>query len=69
MLTNPNYLSVDPSYVGFNEIDFGWGKATYGGPAIGGIDLIPRVGNYYIRSKNQKGEYGIVVSVCLPSRR
>ncbi|KAJ1392964.1 Transferase [Sesbania bispinosa] len=60
-----SYLLTDVTRAGFGEVDFGWGKPVYGGPADEGG--IPGLASYYLRSKNAKGEEGIVIPVCLLS--
>ncbi|KAM0935275.1 putative benzyl alcohol O-benzoyltransferase [Dioscorea sansibarensis] len=55
------YLVSDLTRAGIENVDFGWGKAVYGGPAKGGIGDVPLV-SFYIPFRN-----GIVVPVCLPS--
>ena len=45
----------------FDEVDFGWGRAVFGGPAKG------NVASNQIAFRNKKGEDGIVVTLCLPN--
>lgn len=56
-----NYLVADTSRVGFESVDFGWGKAVYGGP----VGAIPSV-SFYAKFRNGKGEDGIVIPILLP---
>lgn len=68
----PNSISVrsfhvsDLSRAPFGDVDLGWGKPKYGGPAKGGMGDRPVATCSYQSSKNIKGENGIMVLVCLP---
>ncbi|KAG6571220.1 Benzyl alcohol O-benzoyltransferase, partial [Cucurbita argyrosperma subsp. sororia] len=60
-------LVADLIEAGFEEVDYGWGKAIYGGPTSGGVGLVPRLISFCIPFKNRNGEKGIVVPLCLPA--
>ncbi|CAI9111757.1 OLC1v1012069C1 [Oldenlandia corymbosa var. corymbosa] len=63
-----NHVVSDLTRVGFDEVDFGWGKPAFAGLAVGIDDVgqfINGVRTCYLPSKN-KGEKGMLVPVCLP---
>lgn len=60
------YMTSSLTRAGFDKINFGWGKPTYGGPAT--EELIPEVSSYYMPFTYDNGESGIMVPICLPSR-
>ncbi|RZC51861.1 hypothetical protein C5167_020291 [Papaver somniferum] len=70
-LPGSHYFVTDVTRARFAEVDYGWGKAVYGGSIVGGptveYDLpTPEDKSLYIPFENNKGEYGILVPICFP---
>ncbi|KAK6158580.1 hypothetical protein DH2020_005894 [Rehmannia glutinosa] len=64
-ITHPGNLIVsDASKVGFDNVDFGWGKPIYGGTMYG---VTYHNSSVYARYRNLKGQSVMVVPVCLPA--
>jgi hypothetical protein len=61
-----SYLVSDLKRARIGNMDFGWGKATYGGAAKSGARAIPGAASFYVPFNN-KGEDQIVVPISLPS--
>lgn len=60
-----SYFISDVRHAGHYNLDFGWGKPVYSGPANHGT--VPDLGSFFMLSKNAKGEEGVVVPICLPT--
>ncbi|KAK8651414.1 hypothetical protein V6N13_141015 [Hibiscus sabdariffa] len=57
-----SYAISDLTNIGFQDIDFGWGKAVFAGPANAfGF------ASFFIPTKNNKGQVGTSVPICLPA--
>ncbi|KAL8550097.1 hypothetical protein ACS0TY_008795 [Phlomoides rotata] len=61
------YLVFDLTRAGFSEVDFGWGKAVYSGPAEDNVDLISGAASFLTSVKNKNGEDEMLILICLPS--
>lgn len=66
--TTRSYLVSNTTRIGLDEVDFGWGKPIYGGPATGGMTSFPQMTSVYVSCKNHKGEHVIVVPISLPAK-
>ncbi|KGN63328.1 benzyl alcohol O-benzoyltransferase [Cucumis sativus] len=62
-----SFLMADLTEAGFEDVDFGWEKAIYAGPATGKVGLVPGLISFCIPSKMRNGEKGIVVPLYLPA--
>ncbi|KAK2402939.1 benzyl alcohol O-benzoyltransferase [Trifolium repens] len=60
-------LVLDTTYAGLRNLDFGWGKAVYGGMAKPGAGTFPSV-HFHVPGQNAKGEEGIFVLISLPTK-
>ncbi|KAJ4724417.1 Benzyl alcohol O-benzoyltransferase [Melia azedarach] len=56
-----NFLISNVSRLGSEEIDFGWGKPVYGGPAYASP-----LTTYFGKFRKKDGEDGILVLMCMP---
>ncbi|XP_021766406.1 benzyl alcohol O-benzoyltransferase-like [Chenopodium quinoa] len=57
------YVVSDLRHLGFADVNFGWGKPVYGGPASNGS--VPDA-SFFITFKNKKGDNIIMVPISLP---
>ncbi|PWA85549.1 benzyl alcohol O-benzoyltransferase [Artemisia annua] len=62
-----SYSISNLTHAGFEDIDFGWGKAIYAGPSEGIAGDPPGRTSFYIPFYNTVGEGGVLVPICLPS--
>ncbi|GKV07651.1 hypothetical protein SLEP1_g19398 [Rubroshorea leprosula] len=61
IIMDGTFLVSDVTRPRFTDVNFGWGKAVYVGPATGGGRMIPWVISFFIPMRNKKGKDGIVV--------
>ena len=60
---NGAYIVIsDVRNIGFGDVDFGWGKAVFAGPAKA-IGVI----SFFMPAYSKKGEVGTMVPICLPA--
>ncbi|KAG4164430.1 hypothetical protein ERO13_A13G014400v2 [Gossypium hirsutum] len=57
-----SYGISDLTHMGFENVDYGWGKAVFAGPA-NAIGLV----SFFIPTKNKEGQVGTLVPICLPA--
>jgi hypothetical protein len=60
-----SYVVSDLTSVGFDQVDYGWGKPVYTGPSKAMPDDINNSGTYYLPYRNKKGERGVMVLISL----
>lgn len=60
------FVVSDMTRLRFTDIDFGWGKAVYGGPARAGTGVVPGMVTSIITHKNEEGVEGVLALVSLP---
>ena len=64
--TTGSYIVSDLTRVGFDEVDFEWEKAIFGGLTTRGLGIILGTISFCIPFMNKKGEKGIMVPcACL----
>ncbi|KAH1030506.1 hypothetical protein J1N35_042680 [Gossypium stocksii] len=57
-----SYRISNLMHIGFENVDFGWGKAVFGGPA-NAVGLV----SFFIPTKNKEGQVRTLVPICLPA--
>ncbi|CAN6700337.1 unnamed protein product [Malus baccata var. baccata] len=60
------FVVSDMTRLRFVDMDFGWGKGVYGGPARAGTGVVPGMVTSVIAHKNEEGVEGVLVLVSLP---
>ncbi|GLJ15156.1 hypothetical protein SUGI_0247900 [Cryptomeria japonica] len=62
-----SWLISNLTKIRLRDVDFGWGKAVYGGTAMGGVRAIPGIITCLVPYQNSHGAEGKLIHVCLPS--
>ncbi|GLJ15153.1 hypothetical protein SUGI_0247860 [Cryptomeria japonica] len=62
-----SFIISDIKKVRLRDVDFGWGKEVYGGPAIAGVGAVQKVITFFISYQNNYGVEGKLVPICLAS--
>ncbi|GMJ11306.1 hypothetical protein like AT5G17540 [Hibiscus trionum] len=57
-----SFIISDLTKMGYEDVDFGWGKAVFAGTA-----KAAGVVSFFVQAKNKKGEVGTSVAICLPA--
>ncbi|KAL2252643.1 UNVERIFIED_CONTAM: Benzyl alcohol O-benzoyltransferase [Sesamum indicum] len=61
------YIVSDVTSLGSDNLDFRGGSHAFCGPAKAGVGVIPGLVSFNIPFKNNKGEKGKLVPICLPA--
>ncbi|KAI3878341.1 hypothetical protein MKX03_021801 [Papaver bracteatum] len=65
-LAGSHFFVTDATRARFAEVDYGWGRAVYGGNMKVNALPNPEERCFYIPFENNKGEYGILVPLSFP---
>ncbi|KAF5479984.1 hypothetical protein F2P56_000764 [Juglans regia] len=60
------FVVSDMRCLRFNDVDFGWRRGVYGGPARAGTGMVPGMVTSVIGHKNEEGVEGVLALISLP---
>ncbi|KAL0536511.1 hypothetical protein IC582_025460 [Cucumis melo] len=61
-----SFMMSDLTRIGVENVDFGWGKAIFGGPTTTGARITRGLVSFCVPFMNRNGEKGTALSLCLP---